>query len=408
MKTKKQKVVIVGAGFGGLKTALDLSRQLDFDITLISENDEFRYYPSLYRTATGAGREVSSMPLEEIIDPKTIKFVQAEVVGLDRAQKKVKTKDGQEFTYDYLVLALGVITNYFNIPGLEERSFGIKSLEDAEELKKHLHRQIIDEHKPDLHYVVVGGGPTGVELAGALGEYMQYICKQHSIGNRNVHVDLVEASPRVLARSSRGISKRVAKQLRRRGVRLYLKSRVEGQTADGLEVNGKSIRSHTVVWTAGVTNNPFFSEQNFQISPTGKVRVNQYLQAEPGIFVIGDNADTPYSGMAQTAIYDGEYMARSLIDMAVNMRSPEPYVAKKPIYVFPAGPGWAAVQWGRLRLYGRIGWALRRAADFMGYRDYEPFFQATKRWLSDYEREDLCPVCQPYTETIHADVVSNS
>jgi NADH dehydrogenase len=408
MKTKKQKVVIVGAGFGGLKAALDLSRQPGFDVTLVSENDEFRYYPSLYRTATGAGREVSSIPLVEIIDPKEIKFIQAKVSSLDRAQKHIKTQDGQEVTYDYLVLALGVVTNYFNIPGLQERSYGIKSLEDAEDLKKHLHRQIIDERKPDIHYVVIGAGPTGVELAGALGEYINYICKQHDIKKRSLHVDLVEASQRVLPRSSRRISRRVSKQLRRRGVKLYLKSRVEGQTADELKVNGKSIRSHTVIWTAGVTNSPFFSEQKFQLSRSGKVRVDQYLQAEPSIFVIGDNADTPYSGMAQTAIYDGEYVAHSLVDIVVNKRTPKPYMAKKPICVFPAGPGWAAVQWGKLRLYGRLGWTLRRAADLMGYRDYEPFFKATKRWLSEYERDDLCPVCQPYTEIVRAGVVNNS
>lgn len=408
MKTKKQKVVIVGAGFGGLKAALDLSKRPEIDVTLVSENDEFRYYPSLYRTATGAGPEVSSIPLAEVIDPKAIKFIQAKVTGLDRTQKHVMTHDGQEVGYDYLVLALGVMTNYFNIPGLQERAYGIKSLEDAEDLKKHLHRQIIDERKPDMHYVVIGGGPTGVELAGALGEYISYICKQHDIRKRSVHVDLVEASPRLLPRASRRISRRVAKQLKRRGVKLYLKSRVEGQTADELKVNGKSIRSHTVIWTAGVANNPFFSDQNFQLSKTGKVRVDHYLQAEPSIFVIGDNADTPYSGMAQTAIHDGEYIARSLVDIVVNKRTPKPYVAKQPVCVFPAGPGWAAVQWGRLRLYGRLGWALRRTADFMGYRDYEPFFKATKRWLSDYERDDLCPVCQPYTEIVRAGVISNS
>jgi NADH:ubiquinone reductase (H+-translocating) len=407
MKTKKQKIVIVGAGFGGLKAALDLSHRPEIDVVLVSENEEFRYYPSLYRTATGAGTEVSSIPLLEIIDPKAARFIKAKVTGLDRAQKHIKTADGQEIAYDYLVLALGVVTNYFKIPGLQERSYGIKSLEDAEELKKHLHRQIIDEHKPDIHYVVIGGGPTGVELAGALGEYVNYICKQHDIRKRSIHVDLVEASPRLLARSSRRISRRVAKQLRNKGVRLYLKSRVEGQTADELKVNGKSIRSHTVIWTAGVTNSPFFSKQNFQLSRSGKVRVDQYLQAEPSIFVIGDNADTPYSGMAQTAIHDGEYVARSLIDIVINERTPDPYVAKRPIYVFPAGPGWAAVQWGRFRLYGRIGWALRRAADFMGYRDYEPFFKATKRWLSDYERDDLCPVCQPYAEVVKSGVVNN-
>lgn len=393
MKTKKQKIVIVGGGFGGLKTALELMHEPSVEVTLISELDHMRFYPSLYHTATGGGRDVSKMQLKDILDTKKVTVIQSKVTGLDRAQKYVTTSDGKEYSYDYLVLALGVITNFFNIPGLQEYAYGIKTLEDAEEFKAHLHSQITDQRKPDLNYVIVGGGPTGVELAGVLGDYIRYICDRHDIKRPKIHVDLVEGAPRLLARMPKIMSKRVQKQLRKKGVRLYLGARVEGETADELTVNGKPIKSHTVVWTAGMTNNPFFSEHGFQLNKMGKVRVDQFLSAEPGIFVIGDNADTPYSGMAQTAIYDGSYVARSLIDMITYKRSPKPYIAKRPIYIMPAGPNWAAVSWGPFKFYGALGWFVRRAGDFAGYYDYEPFFKATKRWFTEYERDNLCPVC---------------
>ncbi len=395
MKTNKQKIVIVGGGFGGVKAALDLAKYEAFDITIISDNDHFRYYPSLYHTATGGSHKASSIPLDEILDAKLVNRIQAKVTGLDRVQKTVKTDGDHEIKYDYLVLALGVITNFFHIDGLEQFAYGIKTLEDAEKLKVHLHQQIIDERKPDLNYVVVGGGPTGIELAGVLGDYVRHICDKHNIPRRAVHVDLVEAAPRVAARMPAAMSRKIAKQLRAKGVKLHLKSAVQGQTADELTVNGKAIRSHTVIWTAGMANNPFFADQGFQLSRTGKVRVDQYLQAEPSIFVIGDNADTPYSGMAQTAIYDGAYMADSLATIILKKTTPKPYTAKKPIYVMPAGPDWAAVLWGSVRIYGKAGWGMRRAADFIGFSDYEPFFKATKQWLSEYETEDLCAQCQP-------------
>lgn len=394
MKTKKQKVVIVGGGFGGLKAALELSGDRRFDVKLISERDNFRYYPSLYHTATGGSSEVSSIPINDLINPREVDFVVGKVKRLDRAQKYIETETGEEFHFDYLVLALGVVTNYFCIPGLKEYAYGIKTLDDAEELKRHLHRQITSDGKPDLKYVVVGGGPTGIELAGVLGEYIRYICENHGIKRSGIHIDLVEASPRLVPRMPKTVSRKIARQLRSKGVKLFFNSRVEGQTADGLMVNGKPIRSHTVIWTAGVSNNPFFAEQGFQLAKSGKVRVDHYLQAEPGIFVIGDNADTPYSGMAQTAIYDGSYIAKSLVEIVGHQRAPEPYYPRKPVYVLPAGSDWAAVVWGPLKIYGKLGWGLRRAADFIGYRDYESFFSATKRWLAEDDREDLCFRCQ--------------
>ena len=154
----------------------------------------------------------------------------------------------------------------------------------------------------------------------------------------------------------------------------------------------RKLLSQTVIWTAGVANHPFFGAHEFQLTKNGKVRVDQFLQAEQNIYVIGDNADTPYSGMAQTALHDGGFIAAHLKRLAYKL-DPVPYDAKKPIYVFPAGPKWAAVLWGKVRFYGRTGYALRRTADLVAYHDYEPWKLATKRWMAEDDREEFCVIC---------------
>ncbi len=393
MPKQKHQIVIVGGGFAGVKAALELAQDIRFHITLISDTPNFRYYGTLYHTAMGGSSEVSSIPLEEIFtEHPRVKIVYAKATGLDRKTQSLTTDNGEKYTYSALILGLGVVTNYFNIPGIEQNAFGIKTPEDAEELKDHLHAQLLDINQPDLNYVVIGGGPTGIELAGVLGDYVESIRRKHGLPKRKVHVDLVEAAPYLVPRMPKDISRAIARQLRRQGVKLYLKTAVESQTPDELVIGGKPIRSHTVVWTAGMSNNPFFAEQGFQPSPNRKVRVDQFLQAEPGIYVLGDNADTPYSGMAQTALRDGVFVANNLIRLA-DGKSNQPYHAKKPIYVMPAGPNWAAVLWGSVRIYGRMGWWLRRAADLIAYHDYEPWFRATKHWLAEYETEESCPRC---------------
>lgn len=388
----KHAVVIVGGGFGGIKTALELADDNRFDVKLISDHDDFRYYPSLYRTATGGKRMISSILLSEIFHHKDVEIINDRVKSIDRNTHSLKTESNKTVRYDSLVLGLGVKTNYFGIEGLKEFSYGIKTNKDALKLKAHLHQQMLDDKKPDLNYVVIGGGPTGIELAGALPSYLKQMAKKHGIKNRAIHVDLVEAAPKLVPRMPKDISWQIARRLRKSGVKLFLKNSVQAQTADTLMANGKPIRSHTVIWTAGVTNHPFFAEQNFQLSKNGKVRVDLLMQAEMGIFVIGDNADTPYSGMAQTALHDGKFVATNLKRVADGEDS-IPYKAKKPIYVFPAGPYWAAVLWGKLRIYGKLGWLLRSLANLVAYHDYEPWRMASKRWMAEDDHEESCPVC---------------
>jgi NADH dehydrogenase len=394
-KIQKQRIVVVGGGFGGVKTALELAKHpAKFDVTLVSERPDFWYFPTLYNTATGGDRDQSSIPLKELLQGKHVKLITAKVASLDREQKFVSLDDKTPVPYDKLVLALGVVTNYFGIPGLQEFSFGIKSIEEAEELKRHLHQQITDERKPDLNYVIVGGGPTGIELAGALPGYIRYIMKQHGVADRAVHVDLVEGGKHLMMRMPRGVGHAIERRLRKLGVRLYLGQPVQGETADDLTVGGKPIRSHTVIWTAGQANNSFFTANAFQLSPRKKVVVDEFLRAwgEHDIYVIGDNAETTYSGMAQTAIYDADFIVRNFVKDAET----EPKLAyrpKKPVYVLPAGPRWAAVEWGSLHMYGLKGWALREAGDIKGFWDIQPLPEAVAQWATVLRREDLCGIC---------------
>ena len=388
----KHKVLVVGGGFGGIKSSLLLARNPYFDVTLVTDNPNFRYYPTLFRTATGGIEQLASIPLEKIFSKVPINIFIDSVESIDRANRSVKTKQNKKFGYDSLIIALGVKTNYFHIKGLEKYSYGIKTVEDAEKFKKHLHDQITKNLEPDLNYVVVGGGPTGVELAAMLPSYISKILKNHGLDNNNVHIDIIEASKRVLPRSTKDLSIKVEKHLKKLGVNVYTSTVVQSETSGRLLVNNSPIMSHTVIWTAGASNHPFFLENDFKISKHGRVVVDHHLQTEPDIYVIGDNADTRYSGMAQTAIYDGEFVANNLIRI-INNQNPLRYKAKKPVYVFSVGPRWCAVLWGRVKVYGLLGSWLRQVADIAGYHSFEPWQMAIKQVSEELKSEDDCLIC---------------
>lgn len=387
-----RKIVVVGGGFGGIKAALELANNENFNVTLVSDRLSFRYYPSLYHTATGGRRVQTDIPLQRIFDQKNVTLVQGEAKKLHRGEKQLELTGGALVEYDTLIFSLGVITNYFGIEGLDQYSYGIKSVEQAEELKAHLHEQILDEGKPDTNYLIVGGGPTGIELAGALPAYIKEIMQNHGVRHKAVNVTIVEAMPQLLPRLPKKTSKAVQKRLHKLGVKVLLGQKVEGQTADALMVNGKAVKSHTVVWTAGVTNNPFFKKNNFALNERGKVIVNQFLAAEDDVYVLGDNADTPFSGLAQTALHDAITVTDNLKLVADN-KQPRMYKPKPIVSVIPAGEGWAAVNWGKLKFGGRTGWALRSAADWIAFKDLEPFWQATAQWATEFGGQEYCTVC---------------
>lgn len=388
----KEKILILGGGFGGIKAALTLLESEYYQITLVSDDDEMKYYPTLYHTATGGKRANSSIKLSDIFAGKNIEIIVGSAKTIDRKAKAIKLTNHLDINFDYLIIGLGVVTNYFGIPGLPEYAYSIKSQSEVWRFKRHLHQQIIDESKPDLHYVIVGAGPTGIELAGALPAYIKRILHLHGMQDRGYHVDLIEAQKQVLPLLNKKIAKKASRRLRKLKVKLYLNRAVQGQSVDGLTVSGKPIRSHTVVWTAGVTNHPFFKENQFVIMSRGKIAVDTYLQTEQNIFVIGDNANTPYSGMAQTALHDGEFVARNLIRKAQG-KDYRSYKAKKPFSVIPIGKKWAIASYGNRYIAGKIGWFVREAADVIGFHDLQPWPKAIKQYMTEFDYQDNCSVC---------------
>lgn len=391
---EKLRVVIVGGGFGGVRAALELAKEPFAEVTLVSDRPDFYYFPALYHTATGGSDRHAAIPLTHIFKDKPVNIVVAPATELDKTNKQLKLGGKPPIAYDKIIFALGVVTNYFGIPGLPENSYGIKSLEEADEFKRHLHARLIAQHQPDLNYVIVGGGPTGIELAGDLGKYLRDAMKMHSIKHRAVHIDLVEAMPHLMPRMPKKVGRAIERRLRRLGVKLYLNTKVEGATGDELLVSGKPIRSHTIVWTAGMANNPFFTQESFTLSRRKKVMVDEFLRAEGSkdIFVIGDNAETPYSGMAQTALYDADFVVHNL-RFEQEGRPKLAYRPKEPVYVTPVGQGWASVVWHKVHMHGKLGWWLRNAADLKAFLELETWPDAAEQWATEFDHENTCPIC---------------
>lgn len=384
-------VTIVGGGFGGIRAALELSKDANTHVTLISNKPDFQYYPALYSAATGHSHLESWVPLGTIFAGKKNIHVRMDTItSINPAKKELKGDSGKTYTYERCILALGVVTTYFGIKGLDTYAFGIKSQEEIERLKHHLYTDIAEKHTMDSRYVVIGAGPTGVELAAALGSYIARLCEHYGVRQSGApKVDLLEAAPRILPRMSEETSAIVLRRLKKLGVNVRTNQAVESATAEHIMVGGKPISSRTVIWTAGVTNHPFYKEHgvHFQLEKNGRVKTDEYMQAAPDIYVIGDNASTPYTGLAQTALHDGLFVAKN-IRREIKGRTPKKYKAVKPPVVVPVGENWAILEWYGIRISGWLGSILRRIADFIGYNDMLPLGQALGVWHASMIMED--------------------
>ena len=319
------------------------------------------------------------------------------IIGIDHKKKRLSGVSGAVYDYDTCAIAVGTVTTYFGIPGLDQYSYGIKSAAEIRRLKERIYTELGIEGKLDKNYVIVGAGPTGVELAAALGTYLKRLTKYYGLKQRRVNIRLIEASDRVLPRSHPKTSARVRRRLERLGVEVQTGLPVQQETADGLLVGGRPIASHTVIWTSGVANNPLFAAhpEVFSLAKNGRVVVDDYMQAAPDIYVLGDNAATPYTGLAQTALHDAKFLAGNIARKHAG-RAMNRYQPVEPASAIPVGRHWAAFEWKWVRLYGLKAAMIRRAADFVGYSDILPLGQAIRPWhaATIYERDYFAPDVQ--------------
>jgi NADH dehydrogenase len=394
------RVVIVGGGFGGIRTALDLAKQgSHFSITLVSDKAHFEYFPTLYRVVTGYSPAQAVIPFSEIFTGTNVDIIEDRVTRIDLAEKLVYGGLGSPYEYDTVVVALGSETGYFNIPGLPELSYGFKSIGEAERLKSHLQEVLtpVENAAPEqkttaAHFIIVGGGPTGVELAGELTSYAKHLAKKRGFDPSFITVSLIEATPRLLPSMPETVSEKVRQYLFQQGVNIYLNRAVTKQEVEELFLKDMTFKTKTVVWTAGVKPNALIAKiEGLEFDKRGKVIVDDTLRAKghSNVYVIGDSASTQYSGMAQTADKDGAYVAGVIGSRAQGERRVGKYVPHKPIYAIPAGHKWAAVQWGSSTFYGTTGYYMRKAADLRYFMSILPLFKALSTFRSIFVKSDL-------------------
>ena len=390
-------ITIVGGGFGGVKAALELSKDAKNKITLISDKTDFQYYPGLYSAATGRSHLQAWVPLGEIFAGiNNIQVVIDTIATIDKATKTLGGISGAKYVYNTLILALGSVTTYFGIKGLDQYAYGIKSAGEIARLKQHLLDEFSKPDGADKDFLIVGAGPTGVELGAALGTYLHELKVHFNKPEPHMKISIIEAAPRVLPRMSEKTSKLVEQRLKDLGVHVELNKKVEEQTIDSLIVSGKPIKTNTVIWTSGVANSPFYkaNESQFQFSKNGKIVVDKYLRSSPGVYVIGDNAFTPFSGLAQTALRDAVFVSRNLLK-----GTKKKYTPNMPPVVVPVGEDWAVFEYRKIHLAGNIASRIRSAADFIGYKDVLPFGQALGVWRAQKIKEDsYFPVPTPVSD----------
>jgi len=400
VEKKTSHTVIIGAGFTGISCAIRLAKLLpDMRITLVSNKDYFEYYPALYRVVTGSSPLQACIMLSDIFEQfSNVSCVQDTIVNVDVQNKKVIGEQGA-YTGDYIVLGVGSENTYFNIEGVAELSFNFKSIHPALRLKKRVQelfessQNVSPEEKLlNLRFVIVGGGPSGVELAGELAWYTKKLAHENNIDQSFVTIDLIEAGPRILGRMSEKISQRATKRLRTIGVNVYANRMLIKDESWTVFLKDMKIGSKTVIWAAGVRNNILFeSLDEFEYDGRARVVVDDYLEAKgfKNIFVGGDNARTEYSGMAQTALYDGKYIAKS-IAAKENDDDVKKYTPHAVSYDIPIGPGWAVLVHMGVTLYGRLAWWMRHIIDLRFYLSVLPIRKALRIFFSgrsyDYKK----------------------
>ncbi|MFL5589991.1 MAG: NAD(P)/FAD-dependent oxidoreductase [Ktedonobacteraceae bacterium] len=369
----KPRVVIVGAGFGGLNAARAL-HDAPVEVTVIDRNNHHLFQPLLYQVATGvlSPAEISA-PIRSVLSKqKNAEVLMGEVTGVDTQAQRVLLHD-QSVPYDYLILATGARDSYFGHNDWAAFAPGLKSIVQATSIRRKIllafemaERETDPEkHKALLTFVLVGAGPTGVEMAGAIGglAHKTLVSDFRHINPKEARIVLVEALPRILLPFDERLAKKAHRALNRLGIEVRTNSPVEAIDSEGVMIAGERLPAKTVIWTAGVAASPAGQWLGAETDRGGRIKVDSdaSVPGHPNIFVIGDTASftqdgKPLPGVAQVAIQQGQYSASVIADRVAGKPHPETfrYVDKGNMAVIGRFYGIVAI--GKLRLAGLVAW----------------------------------------------------
>lgn len=383
-------IVMVGGGFAGVRATLDLARKIgnESHITLVTKEPYLTYYPAMYRFVTGTTPRQVAIPLETIFKKYPQVSVRVEeVVTIDAVTKMITTDQGNSMTADYLIVAVGSENNYFHIEGVDEISYDFKSFQAAEILRARIQKLFTQHKEADieeillaLHFVIVGGGPSGVELAGELVVYARQLARYHQVPESLVTIDIVERGERLVSRMPEKASRKIEQRLKALGVHVFLNRTLVRNESWTVFLQDMKLGAKTVVWTAGVRSASLSQNiPGLAYTERGKIEVTEHFESHSGsqVFVLGDIADAPHSGLAQGAIAHGEHAARVIISDIQGTRRPKPR-ASEPWHVVPVGPLWGALQYRNFLLFGILAWGARFFADARYYLSILPFSEVIR------------------------------
>lgn len=382
----QKRIVVAGIGVAGAQVVKGIDRQLkhrtDYDLTVVDSLNYSTFAPLLHEAATGTVCMTHvTHPARNIVAKPHHRFKQARITGLDRQAKVLKTSQG-DVPYDLLILALGARSNDFNVPGVKEHAFPIKVMEDAVRLR----RRIIDmaelassvpqqDRDSLLHYVVVGAGYTGVEIAGQLADWFKGDAHRlyPDIRVEDVQITIVHSGDRILPMLSAANSAVGMRRLERLGIKVKVGNQVTAVTADGVTLSdGTKIASKNVIWASGVlAMGDLFVEPTKLIKGRIPVKATLQLPDDPSVFVVGDMAavtegNGPHPQTAQAAFEQAHLAARNVRHL-MEGHPLEGFYYKHKGDLVPIGHGWAVAEVYGLRFHGRIAWWLRRIVYLRGF-----------------------------------------
>ena len=388
--SRTPKVVILGAGFGGLTAARAL-KHADVEITLIDRQNYHLFQPLLYQvaTATLSPADIAVPVRSTLRDQKNTRVLLGEVVHVDRARRLVDLADGRHVPYDWLVVATGARHAYFGHDEWEPFAPGLKKIDDATEIRRRVLLAFekaetetdAEARKALLTFAIVGGGPTGVEMAGAIIELARktLVSDFRHIDPSSARVLLIEAGPRILPAFSEDLSAFAAASLRRKGVEVLCGEPVTDVGPRGVAMNGERIAARTVVWAAGVEASPAAAWLGVDGDRAGRVPVNEHLTLadDERVFVVGDTAAAAWEdgrivpGIAPAAKQMGAYAANA-IKAALKGETAAPFRYWHQGNLATIGRKSAIVDFGRFHLKGFLAWLVWGAAHIyflIGFRN---------------------------------------
>ena len=399
---ERSQVVIVGAGFGGLETARALAKA-PVDITVIDRQNHHCFQPLLYQVATAALSPADvAWPIRAILRrQKNARVVMAEVCGIDIAGRRVQT-DSISVAFDYLVLATGATHSYFGHEEWAAVAPGLKRIEDATEIRRRFllafERAELTadeaERRRLLTFVIIGGGPTGIEMAGAVAEVARDTLAHdfREIDPRTSRIILIEAGPRILPSFPQPLADYAARSLAAMRVEVLTSHKVTGCDRSGVMLGDQRIEAATIIWAAGVMASPAASWLGAEHDSAGRIKVDDNL-ALPGqqrIFAIGDLAAVttkdgrPIPGIAPAAKQMGRYVGRFIAARVRGAEFAKPFVYRHAGDLATIGRKAAIVSLGRLRLTGFIGWVFWSLAHIYFLIGTRNRFVVAINWLWSY------------------------